>query len=115
METPFYPVVEVFWKDHYAIGDDWYDEAQVANIRIISAIGYLVDEDDNYYYIAANYDFGNNTFSSGTAVLKNCITKRRVLSKGKFNYDQFSGTRASNKDSQRAAFFRKFGKDPSWS
>jgi hypothetical protein len=115
METPFYPIVEVFWKDHYAIGDEWYDEVGKRDVRIISAIGYLVDEDEDYYYIAANYDFGNHTFSSGTAVLKNCIIRRRVLSKGKFNYDQFSGTRASDENRKRTALFKKFGKDPGWS
>lgn len=90
MEKNFYPVVEVFWKDHYGLGDDWYDEDEKHELRILSAVGYLVGENDDYLFIAANYDFGNETYSGGTAVLKNCIVKRRVVSKGKFDYDQFA-------------------------
>jgi len=91
MEKNFYPVVEVFWKDHYSMGDEWYDKDEKHELRILSAVGYLVSEDDEYLFIASNYDFGNDTYSGGTAVLKNCIIKRRVVSKGKFHYDQFAG------------------------
>jgi len=98
MKFKFYPVVELFWKDHYSLGDEWYDESPEADARIISATGYLVAEDDDYYYVCCNYDFGNHSYSGGTAVLKNCVVKRRVLSRGKFNYDQFSGKRKTRKD-----------------
>jgi len=90
----FYPVVELFWKDHYSIGDLWYDVTEMPGVRILSAVGYLVNEDDDYYYVASNFDFGTDVCSGGTAVLKNCVVKRRLLSKGKFNYDKFSGKRA---------------------
>jgi len=93
MEKNFYPVVELFWKDHYGMGDEWYDEIEDTSPRILSAVGYLVGQDDDYYYVSCNYDFGNCQFSNGTAVLKNCVIKRRVISKGKFDYDQFSGKR----------------------
>lgn len=100
MKFKFYPVVELFWKDHYSLGDEWYDEIPEADARILSAVGYLVGEDEDYYYVSCNYDFGNDQFSAGTAVLKNCIVKRRVLSRGKFNYDQFAGKRKARKDSK---------------
>jgi len=93
MKKSFYPVVEVFWKDHYSLGDEWYDDLKDQPVRILSAVGYLVEEDEDYYYIACNFDFGSGQFSSGTAVLKNCIVKRRVLSRGKFDYDQFARKR----------------------
>jgi hypothetical protein len=93
MKNFFYPIVELFWKDHYSLGDEWYDEMADQPVRILSAVGYLVNEDEDYYYVACNFDFGGKQFSAGTAVLKNCVTKRRVLSKGRFDYDQFTGKR----------------------
>jgi hypothetical protein len=98
MENHFYPIVELFWKDHYDLGDEWYDDMEDQPPRILSAVGYLVGQDEDYYYVACNYDFGTKQFSAGTAVLKSCVTKRRMLSKGKFDYDQFSGKRTPCED-----------------
>lgn len=74
------PIVEVFWEDHYSLGDDWYEPDYKHNMCILSAIGYLVSEDSNYYYIACTYDLENGSYSSGTAVLKNCVINYRLLS-----------------------------------
>ena len=60
MDFKFYPIVELFWKDHYDLGDEWYDKIPDDGVRIISTVGYLVGEDDDYYYVSCNYDFGMN-------------------------------------------------------
>jgi hypothetical protein len=41
MKNFFYPIVELFWKDHYSLGDEWYDEMKDQPVRILSAVGYL--------------------------------------------------------------------------
>lgn len=96
----FYSIVEIFWKDHYSLPDGWYDDPAESGVRIISTTGYLVKEDDSYYYVSTSFDWENETFSSGVAILKNCILKQRVVSKGEINYDQFSKKRITNKNSK---------------
>lgn len=82
------PLVEVFWEDHYSIGDDWYEPGHSHEPCVLSAVGYLVDEDDMYYYVACTYELDSGKYSAGTAVLKNCVvrfrqyeTKRTILDK----------------------------------
>jgi hypothetical protein len=74
-------LVEVFWWDHYSIGDDWYHKGFKHEPCILSAIGYLVDQDDHYYYVTSTYEISNGNYSSGTAVLKNCVTQMNHLRK----------------------------------
>lgn len=75
------PIVEVFWEDHFSIGDDWFEPGHKHDMCILSAVGYLVSEDDNYYYIACTYELASGSYSAGTAVLKNCVINYRLLSK----------------------------------
>lgn len=69
------PLVEVFWEDHYSIGDDWYEPDHVHEVCILSAVGYLVSEDDLYMYVACTFEPATRNYSAGTAVLKKCITE----------------------------------------
>jgi hypothetical protein len=71
------PIVEIFWEDHYSIDDDWYDKDDVHDICILSAIGYLVHEDEHYYYVSCTYELDSQRYSAGTAVLKNCVLNFR--------------------------------------
>lgn len=68
-------LVEVFWWDHYSLGDDWYHTDTKHEPCILSAVGYLVAEDDHYYYVSSTYEIASKDYSSGTAVLKNCVTQ----------------------------------------
>jgi hypothetical protein len=71
------PLVEVFWEDHFSIDDDWYDIGTKHTMCILSAVGYLVAEDDDYYYIACTYELDTQKYSAGSAVLKNCVLNFR--------------------------------------
>lgn len=76
-KTALYPLpdlIEVFWWDHYSLGDDWHDKHYRHQPCILSAVGYIVDEDDRYYWVASTYEIATGDYSSGTAVLKNCVT-----------------------------------------
>ena len=68
------PLVEVFWWDHYSLGDDWYAAGFKHEPCVLSAVGYLVDENDHYYWVTSTYEIASKEYSSGTAVLKNCVT-----------------------------------------
>ena len=74
---PLPPLVEVFWEDHFSIDDDWYDIGTPHTMCILSAVGYLVAEDDDYYYIACTYELDSQKYSAGSAVLKNCVLNFR--------------------------------------
>lgn len=74
------PIVEIFWEDHYSIGDDWFEPGFKHEICVLSAIGYLVSEDEKYYYVACTYELETGNYSSGTAVLKNCVVDFRRYS-----------------------------------
>lgn len=76
LELP--PLVEVFWEDHYSIGDDWFEPGHHHELCILSAVGYLVAQDDLYYYIACTYDLRDGSYSAGTAVIKKCVTEFRT-------------------------------------
>ena len=75
--NPLPPLVEVFWEDHFSMDDDWYDVGTPHTMCILSAVGYLVAEDDDYYYIACTYDLEDQKYSAGSAVLKNCVINFR--------------------------------------
>lgn len=72
-------LVEVFWWDHYSLGDDWHDPGHPHKPCILSAVGYIVDENDYYYWVASTYEVATGSYSSGTAVLKNCVTAMNTL------------------------------------
>lgn len=76
---PLPELVEVFWWDHYSLGDDWHDKHQRHQPCILSAVGYVVDQDDVYYWVASTFEIATGDYSSGTAVLKNCVTHLEIL------------------------------------
>lgn len=78
-ETELPPLVEVFWEDHYSIGDDWFDHNFKHEVCILSAVGYVVAEDDLYLYVACTYEPATKQYSAGTAVLKKCIVERHDI------------------------------------
>lgn len=73
------PLVEIFWWDHYSIGDNWYERNDTHDPCVLSAVGYVVAENNHYYWIAATYEVATGSYSSGTAVLKNCVTTMNIL------------------------------------
>jgi hypothetical protein len=73
------PLVEVFWEDHYSIGDDWFEADHKHEVCILSAVGYLVSQDDLYLYVACTYEPATKSYSAGTAVLKKCITEMHYI------------------------------------
>ena len=68
------PLVEIFWEDHYSMGDTWHEPDAKHEPCILSAVGYLVAENDLYYWVACTYELDNGNYSAGTAVLKKCVT-----------------------------------------
>ena len=76
---PLPDLIEVFWWDHYSLGDDWHDKHYRHQPCILSAVGYVVDEDDRYYWVASTFEVATGDYSSGTAVLKNCVTHIETL------------------------------------
>lgn len=77
------PLVEIYWEDHYSLGDDWYKPGHQHEVCILIAVGYLIGEDDKYYYVASTYEPATRQYSSGTAVLKNCVTQFNPLEREK--------------------------------
>lgn len=65
--------VEILFEDHYSLGDDWFELDENEKPRLLSAIGFLVKEDEKYYYLASTYDLGIEKYQAGTAVLKSCV------------------------------------------
>lgn len=72
-------LVEIFWWDHYSIGDDWFDQDHKHKPCILSAVGYLVDQNEYYYWVASTFEVATGSYSAGTAVLKNCVTTMNTL------------------------------------
>lgn len=77
------PLVEVYWEDHYSLGDDWHEPGTKHTHCILTCVGYIVHEDDKYYWVSSTYEPATRNYSSGTAVLKNCITQMRYLKQGR--------------------------------
>lgn len=71
---PIPPLVEIFWWDHYSIGDDWIEPGHKHKPCILSAVGYIVDQNDYYYWVASTYELSSGSYSSGSAILKNCVS-----------------------------------------
>ena len=85
---PIPPLVEIFWEDHYSLGDDWFEPGAVHEICILSAVGYLVSQDDKYYYVACTYELETGNYSAGTAVLKNCVVDFHIYSTPDAHYQK---------------------------
>jgi len=68
------PLVEIFWEDHYSMGDDWHEPDAKHEPCVLSAVGYLVAENEQYYWVTCTYELATGNYSAGTAVLKNCVT-----------------------------------------
>lgn len=82
------PLVEVFWWDHYSMGDEWHTSGAKHKPCILSAVGYLVAEDENYWWVTSTYEVETGSYSAGTAVLKNCVTKYNTVKQGRLvNWD----------------------------
>lgn len=77
-------LVEMFWWDHYSMGDDWHDRHYRHEPCILSAVGYVVDEDDMYYWVASTFEIATSMYSAGTAVLKNCVAHIENLRPARF-------------------------------
>ena len=76
---PLPDLIEVFWWDHYSMGDDWHDLYHRHDPCILSAVGYVVDQNDMYYWVASTFEIATGMYSAGTAVLKNCVTHIETL------------------------------------
>lgn len=76
------PLVEIFWEDHYSIGDDWHEPGHRHQPCVLSAVGYMVSEDEMYYYVSGTYELDTGKYQGGTAVLKNCVVLFRTYNKG---------------------------------
>jgi hypothetical protein len=76
---PLPDLVEVFWWDHYSLGDDWHTGESRHEPCILSAVGYVVDQNDMYYWVSSTLEVATGMYSSGTAVLKNCVTHMETL------------------------------------
>lgn len=94
-----FSVVEIFWKDHYSLPDQWYDGSVADQPRVICSVGYLIEEDEEYYYLSTNYDEQAKHHSSGIAILKNCVTSKKVLKKEKTKNDFSTRKRKFNQNS----------------
>jgi hypothetical protein len=92
-----YPIVEISWKDHYSLPDEWYAVSEESSIRIIKSSGYLFKEDVDHYYICTNIDNETETISSGIAILKICVLEKIVLKEKNSNDNFVSRKRKSNK------------------
>lgn len=71
MKTP--RKVEVFFEDHYSLGEEWNHKKAKHDKCILSCLGYLVDEDETYYYLANTFEPKTKDYQAGTAVVKSCV------------------------------------------
>jgi hypothetical protein len=71
METP--RKIEVFFEDHYSLGEDWFEKGSKHEQCILSCLGYLVHEDETYYYIVNTFEPKTEDYQAGTAVVKSCV------------------------------------------
>lgn len=67
--------VQIIFEDHYSLGDTWHEETDKHDICILAVAGFLMKEDDKYYYVVNTYEPKTKNYQSGTAVLKNCVIK----------------------------------------
>lgn len=74
-----YSIVKIDWLDHYSLGEEWYDPSLAPGRRVISSVGFLAGQDDEYYYVCALIDNENETCSQGVAILKNCALSIQEL------------------------------------
>lgn len=72
-------IVEIFWEDHYGLDETWHEPKTKHHTRILSAIGYLVSQDERYYYVACTLDLETDNYQGGTAVLKKCVIYYNVV------------------------------------
>lgn len=72
-------IVKVDWLDHYSLGEEWYDPSIKPGRRILSSVGFLMGEDEDYLYLSAMIDHENQTCAQGLAVLKQCIVSKKEM------------------------------------
>lgn len=82
------PLVEIFWEDHFSMGDDWHEPSHRHDPCVLSAVGYLVGEDERYYYVACTYELDSGRYNAGTAVLKNCVVRYKDYTRKRPIIDQ---------------------------
>ena len=73
MKTP--KKVEIYFQDHYSLGEDWLEKDHSHSVYILTCLGYLVKEDPLYYYIANTWDPQSKEYQAGTAILKSCVVE----------------------------------------
>lgn len=66
-------IVEIVFEDHYSIGEEWYEEGTKHEPWVLTCAGYLVDQDDKYYYVVNTYEPKTKNYQAGTAILKSCV------------------------------------------
>lgn len=67
--------VEIIFEDHYSLGDTWHEQEDGHDICILAVSGFLMKEDEKYYYVVNTYEPKTKNYQAGTAVLKNCVIK----------------------------------------
>jgi hypothetical protein len=72
-------ILYISWYDHYSLGEEWYEKKVKTPSRVIESVGFLMDEDDQYYYISSLRDTQTKCYSSGIAILKNCVKELKHL------------------------------------
>jgi len=73
MKTP--KKVEILFEDHYSLGDTWHVVGDEHEVCILAVAGFLVKEDDKYYYVVNTYEPKTENYQAGTAVLKSCVIR----------------------------------------
>lgn len=67
--------VEILFEDHYSLGDTWHEEDDEHDVCILAVAGFLIKEDEKYYYVVNTYEPKTKNYQAGTAILKNCVIK----------------------------------------
>lgn len=81
MDEMNFPVVSVKWLDHYSV-DEWddVDEYFTSNYEFeVTSTGYLIAENDNYYFVANSVSTDKEQCCGVFAILKAAVRE--------FNYE----------------------------
>lgn len=84
-------VVRIDWQDHYSNSSGWRSLAEAKDKMLApiipSSVGVVVDQDKNSICIAQNWhptDEGSHRVADFMTIIKGCIKKITIFSKGKF-------------------------------
>ncbi len=77
------PVVRLAWVDSFNVEAGWHDEDDLAGWvpALVSLVGFLFNEDDNYIRLALSaYGVGDGRHVSGVTIIPKCsVTRRETL------------------------------------